>query len=108
MILKKKLNSYSTFTILLLFSVVFSEAFFINSSLVYLLLIFFFLLINLKLLKFSNLEIISLLLLVVYLSLVIILAEDPLSLLNNFKYYVHFSFLLTPYLENLYHALSCK
>lgn len=94
MILKKKLNSYSTFIILLLFSVVFSEAFFINSSLVYLLLIFFFLLINLKLLKFSNLQIISLLLLVVYLSLVIILAENPLSLLNNFKYYFGFIFFI--------------
>ena len=94
MILKRNLNPYSIFTFLLLTSVVFSETFFMNTSLVYLSLIFFFLLINLGELKFDNFEIISLLLLSIYLTLVIILAKNPISILNNFKYYFSFIFFI--------------
>ena len=94
MIFKRNLNLYSIFTIFLLISVVFSEAFFIDTSLVYLSLIFSFLLINLNKLKFDNLQITSLLILLAYLSIVIILAVDPLSLLNNFKYYFGFIFFI--------------
>ena len=94
MILKKNINPYSIFTFLLLISVVFSETFFMNTSLVYLSLIIFFLLINLGKLKFDNFEIISLLLLSIYLSLVIVLAKNPESILNNCKYYFSFIFFI--------------
>jgi hypothetical protein len=94
MTLKRNINPYSIFTFLLLTSVVFSETFLFNTSLVYLSLIWFFLLINLSKLKFNNFEIISLLLLLTYLTLVIILAKDPIGILNNFKYYFSFIFFI--------------
>lgn len=94
MILKRNLNPYSIFTLLLLISIVCSETFLFDTSLFYLSLIFFFLLINLSKLKFDNFEIISLLLLLVYLILVVILAKEPVNILNNFKYYFGFIFLI--------------
>ena len=88
------------FTLLLLISVSFSETFVLDTSLLYLFLIFFFLILNLQKLKLNSLQIFSILVLIIYLSLITTLASSPISLLNNYKYF--FSFILFIFFFKIY------
>ena len=71
----------------------FSETFLLDTTIIYFCLIGF-LIINFERIKFSNFQLISILILIIYLISSLILSENFFSIIINFKFYYGFLFFL--------------
>jgi len=88
---KNILNIKSNYFIFfVLFTIIFSETIILNTSLIYFFFIGLFIFINLHKIKFTLIEIFSLALFLIYLLVILNIAQNKLILLSNIKFYFGF------------------
>lgn len=83
-------NSYNIYLFFIFLTLVLSETFLIDSTIPYILLIFFFLILNLSSIKFTNFQLITFLILLLYFVASIVLAKNFFHIIINFKFYFGF------------------
>ena len=87
-------NLFKNYIFIILLTLMFSETFLLDTTIIYFCLIGFFLIINFERIKFSNFQLISILILIIYLISSLILSENFFSIIINFKFYYGFLFFL--------------
>ena len=87
-------NLFKKYIFIILLTLMFSETFLLDTTIIYFCLIGFFLIINFERIKFSNFQLISILILIIYLISSLILSENFFLIIINFKFYYGFLFFL--------------
>ncbi len=83
-------NLLKNYIFIIFLTLIFSETFLLDTSILYFCLIGFFLIINFERIKFTNFQLISLSILIIYLISSLILSENFFSVIINFKFYYGF------------------